>query len=149
MRLVTARSGAEIGSRGPLGRLLVRGEPGWELVPELAPRGGEAVVDKPGSGAFDATDFHHLLVNAGIANLVLVGVTTGVCVHTTAREAADRGFAVLVLDDCCAEPDPENHHRAMALLRVEGGYIATVGTSESFLEALCTGAGGPGGCGAD
>lgn len=135
-RLVTARAGAEIGSEGPLGRLLVRGEPGWEVVPELAPRDDEEVVDKAGTGAFYATDFHHLLVNRRIQNLVLVGVTTGVCVQTTAREAADRGFAVLLLEDCCAEPDPDNHHRAVTLLQVEGGYMATVGRSEAFINTI-------------
>lgn len=135
-RLVTARSGAEIGSTGPLGRLLVRGEPGWEVIPELTPRPGEPVVDKAGTGAFYATDLHHLLQHGGVDNLVLVGVTTGVCVQTTAREAADRGYGVLLLEDCCAEPRLEDHHRAVALLQVEGGYLATVARSDCFIAAL-------------
>lgn len=135
-RLVTARAGAEIGSSGPLGRLLVRGEPGWQVIPELAPTAGEQVVDKAGTGAFYATDLHHLLIHSGVRNLVIVGVTTGVCVQSTVREAADRGFAVLLLEDCCAEPDPENHRRAVELLQVEGGYLATVGRSADFLAAL-------------
>lgn len=135
-RLVTARAGAEVGSRGPLGRLLVRGEPGWEIIPELAPAPGEVVVDKAGTGAFYATDLHHLLVTSGIHNVILTGVTTGVCVQTTAREAADRGFAVLLLEDCCAEPDPANHSRAVELLAVEGGYMAAVADSGSLADTL-------------
>ncbi|QWA09206.1 cysteine hydrolase [Sodalis ligni] len=135
-RLKTARAGAEIGMRGPLGRLLVRGEPGWDLVPELRPRDGEAVIDKPGTGAFHGTDLHHILTTSGIQNLILTGVTTGVCVSSTAREASDRGYGVLVLSDCCAEPDPSNHAMAIRLLKIEGGYMATVSTSLRFLCAL-------------
>ncbi|WP_413729960.1 cysteine hydrolase family protein [Sodalis sp. RH22] len=135
-RLKTARAGAEIGARGPLGRLLIRGEPGWELVPELQPRGEEAVIDKPGTGAFHGTDLHHILVNEGIRNLILTGVTTGVCVSSTAREASDRGYSVLVLSDCCAEPDPLNHAMAIGLLKIEGGYMATVSTARHFIASL-------------
>ena len=91
-RLKTALSGAEIGAEGPLGRLLVRGEPGWDFVPELVPEHDEIVIDKPGTGAFHGTDLQHILMTAGIENLILTGVTTGVCVTSTAREAADRGF---------------------------------------------------------
>ena len=135
-RLKTARSGAEIGMDGPLGRLLIRGEPGWELVPELLPRDQEVVVDKPGTGAFHGTDLHHILITEGIQNLILTGVTTGVCVSSTAREASDRGYGVLVLSDCCAEPDPANHAMAISLLKIEGGYMAAVSTSSRFLSAL-------------
>ncbi|EIY5386274.1 TPA: cysteine hydrolase [Klebsiella variicola] len=135
-RLKTARSGAEIGMSGPLGRLLIRGEPGWDLVPELWPRQHETVIDKPGTGAFHGTDLHHILVTEGIQNLILTGVTTGVCVSSTAREASDRGYGVLVLSDCCAEPDPVNHAMAIQLLKIEGGYMATVSTSTQFLTAL-------------
>jgi biuret amidohydrolase len=135
-RAKTRRAGAEIGSEGSLGRLLVRGEPGWEIVPELEPDRDEAVIDKPGTGAFYATDLQHMLVTQGIAHLVLVGVTTGVCVSTTAREAADRGFNVLVVGDCCAEPDPRTHAIALELLVVEGGYIAAVSQSDALLQFL-------------
>ena len=135
-RLITARAGAEIGAGGPLGRLLIRGEPGWDFVDELTPRTGEIVIDKPGTGVFHSTDLHHVLINRRIQNLVLTGVTTAICVNTAAREAADRGFGVLVLEDCCAEPDPDTHAMAVRLLKVEGGYIATVSQSDSLLSAL-------------
>lgn len=139
-RAKTRRSGAEIGSTGALGRLLVRGEVGWDIVPELAPAAGEAVIDKVGTGAFFATEFEHRLRVQGIEQVVLVGVTTGVCVSTTAREASDRGFHVLVLSDCCAEPDPHMHAIALSLLQIEGGYIATVAESASLLDVLRTSA---------
>lgn len=135
-RQKTARAGAEIGSQGPLGRLLVRGEPGWDFVPELMPRPQDIVIDKPGTGAFTFTELDGVLRSAGIENLVLVGVTTGVCVTSTAREACDRGYGVLVLGDCCAEPDTANHRMALALLQIESGYIATVSTSGEFLDAV-------------
>lgn len=135
-RLKTARAGAEIGSRGPLGRLLIRGEPGWDFVPELMPRDGETIIDKPGTGAFRATDLHHVLAVGQIENLVLVGVTTGVCVTSTAREASDIGYGVLVLGDCCAEPDPRNHDMALKLLQIEGGYIAAVSSAAAFEAVL-------------
>lgn len=135
-RAKTRQAGAEIGSAGSLGRLLIRGEPGWEIISELSPAENEAVVDKPGTGAFYATDLQHLLVTQGIAHLVLVGVTTGVCVSSTAREAADRGFNVLVLSDCCAEPDARMHAIALELLTVESGYIAAITPSNALLQAL-------------
>lgn len=134
-RRKTARAGAEIGSAGPLGRLLVRGEPGWDFVPELAPDPGAIVIDKPGTGAFHGTDLDHVLRTRRIDNVVLVGVTTGVCVSSTAREACDRGYNVLVLEDCCAEPDPVNHELAIKLLQIEGGYIAAVATADAFVAA--------------
>lgn len=132
----TARAGAEIGSLGPLGRLLIRGEPGWDFVPELRPRPEDTVIDKPGTGAFRFTDLHHVLSVSGIVGLVLVGVTTAVCVTSTAREAADLGYGVVVLGDCCAEPNPANHEMALKLLQIEDGYIATVSNSHEFLAAL-------------
>lgn len=135
-RAKTRRSGAEIGSAGALGRLLVRGEPGWDIVAELKPAVDEAVIDKVGTGAFYATELEHRLRVQGIDQVVLVGVTTGVCVSTTAREASDRGFNVLVLSDCCAEADPQMHEMALALLQVEGGYIATVAESAQLLDVL-------------
>lgn len=135
-RAKTRRAGAEIGSQGALGRLLVRGEAGWDIVPALAPAADEAVIDKPGTGAFYATDLEHRLRVQGIDQLVIVGVTTGVCVSTTAREASDRGFNVLVLSDCCAEPDPRMHEIALELLQVESGYIATVAEACDLLKVL-------------
>jgi nicotinamidase-related amidase len=135
-RLKTALAGAEIGSHGPLGRLLVRGEPGWDFVPELLPEHDEVVIDKPGTGAFHGTDLQHILMTSGIENLILTGVTTGVCVTSTAREAADRGFNVLVLSDCCAEPDQSNHDIAIRLLMIEDGYLATVADASMFLSSM-------------
>lgn len=132
----TARAGAEIGSCGPLGRLLVRGEPGWDFVSELRPRPQDTIIDKPGTGAFRSTDLHHVLTTSGITAVVLVGVTTAVCVSTTAREASDLGYGVLVLGDCCAEPEPENHRMALKMLQIEGGYIATVSIADEFIKAL-------------
>ncbi|WP_321786520.1 isochorismatase family cysteine hydrolase [Paraburkholderia sp. J94] len=135
-RLKTANAGAEIGSRGPLGRLLVRGETGWQIIDELQPRESELVIDKPGTGAFHATDLHHVLTVSGISRLILTGVTTGVCVTSTAREASDRGYEVLVLEDCCAEPCANDHADAIRLLRIEGGYLAATARSDDLLAAL-------------
>ncbi|ENH6339662.1 cysteine hydrolase [Burkholderia vietnamiensis] len=133
-RLKTALAGAEIGSHGPLGRLLIRGELGWQFISELTPLDGEIIVDKPGTGAFHGTDLHHILVSSHVTSLVLVGVTTGVCVTTTAREASDRGYNVLVLSDCCAEPNPLEHEMAVKLLQIEGGYVATTANADAFLD---------------
>lgn len=138
-RRKTARAGAAIGSLGALGRLLIRGEPGWDFVAELKPRPQDTVIDKPGTGAFRSTDLHHVLTACRIDNLVLVGVTTAVCITTTAREASDFGYGVLVLSDCCAEPNPENHEMALKLLQIEGGYIATVSTADELIKVLPSG----------
>lgn len=135
-RRKTALSGAEIGSAGPCGRLLVRGEPGWQIIPELTPLDGETVIDKPGTGAFHATDLDHILRLRGIRALVLCGVTTAICVNSIAREATDRGFEVLVLEDACAEPDPAMHEMALAVLRNEGGYLASTAPSAAVCAAL-------------
>lgn len=135
-RAKTCRAGAEIGSSGGLGCLLIRGEPGWDIVSELTPSANETVIDKPGTGAFYATDLEHRLRSSRISQVVLVGVTTGVCVSTTAREASDRGFDVLVLSDCCAEPNARTHQIALELLQVESGYIAAVSDSASLTDAL-------------
>lgn len=135
-RLKTALAGAEIGSPGPLGRLLIRGEHGWDFIDELQPGDAEIVVDKAGTGSFHGTDLHDILKNKKVENLIITGVTTGVCINSTVREAADRGYNVLVLDDCCAEPDQQTHDIAIQLLKIEGGYLSTISDSLQFLAAI-------------
>jgi nicotinamidase-related amidase len=125
-----------IGDRGPMGRILVRGEPGHELIPELHPLPGEPVIDKPGKGAFYATDLHPILIHRGIDTLIVCGVTTEVCVHTTVREGNDRGFRCIVPRDCCGSYFPEFHEVGLRMIAAQGGIFGWVSDSASILRAL-------------
>ena len=127
-----------IGDPGPMGRILVRGEDGHDIVKELYPEPGEPVVDKPGKGAFFATDLDGILKHRGIRHLVVCGVTTEVCVNTTVREANDRGYDCLVLEDCVASYFPEFQVAALAMIKAQGGIFGWVSDSARFLEALAT-----------
>jgi nicotinamidase-related amidase len=125
-----------IGAPGPMGRILIRGEPGHDIVKGLYPRPGEPVVDKPGKGAFYATDLHAILQNRHIENLIVCGVTTEVCVHTTVREANDRGYRCLVPGDCCASYFPEFHEVGLRMIKAQGGIFGWVTDSSRILKGL-------------
>jgi nicotinamidase-related amidase len=125
-----------IGDRGPMGRVLVRGEYGHDIIDELKPLSGEPIIDKPGKGAFFATDLELILRNRGVRSLIMTGVTTEVCVQTTAREANDRGFECLVLEDCVGSYFPEFHRVALEMIKAQGGIVGWVSNSAKLLRAL-------------
>ena len=125
-----------IGAPGPMGRILIRGEHGHDIIDELAPAPGEPVVDKPGKGAFYATELGELLAEKGIRSLIVTGVTTEVCVHTTVREANDRGYECLVLSDCVGSYFPEFQRAALDMISAQGGIFGWVAPSGAYLAAL-------------
>jgi biuret amidohydrolase len=129
---------ARIGQMGPMGRILIRGEPGQDIIPDLYPQVGELVIDKPGKGAFYATNLQPVLQKKAIENLIVCGVTTEVCVHTTVREANDRGYRCIVPGDCCGSYIPEFHEVGLRMIKAQSGIFGWVTDSQAILSAITT-----------
>ena len=135
-KVVRGDPATRIGAPGPMGRILVRGEPGHDIIPELYPKPGEPVIDKPGKGAFYATDLDTILKHRGVKQLIVCGVTTEVCVNTSVREANDRGFDCLVLEDCVGSYFPEFQEMGLRMIKAQGGIFGWVGRSDAVIAAL-------------
>jgi len=133
---IRGRSKTCIGDAGPMGRILVRGEAGHDIIPELYPLSNEPVIDKPGKGAFFATDLHAILQHRGIKKLIVTGVTTEVCVNTTVREANDRGYDCLVPEDCVGSYFPEFQQMGLKMIKAQGGIFGWVSSSSNILSVL-------------
>lgn len=131
-----AKRGGGIGEEGPMGKILIRGEYGHGIVDELVPRENEVVLDKPGKGAFYQTDLESILRNRNIKSLIVTGVTTHVCVQTTIREANDRGYECLMLEDCCAAFDPRDHEDSIRMINQQGGIFGWTSPSENLLSVI-------------
>lgn len=128
--------GAGIGDMGPCGKILIRGEKGWDIIPDLYPLEGEVIIDKPGKGSFYGTDLAMVLNQNNIRNIILTGITTDVCVHTTMREANDRGYECMILSDCCGATDYGNHEAALKMVTMQGGVFGSVSDSKELIKVI-------------